>query len=216
VYVPAPDRYWHGDLGGAQIVVDTSWRSAPGLHPDVATRFYAACNHLSEAGAQLREVDLAAFDIAGDAAGVAQSVEAFDHHRQDLAERWDDYGAGVRCFLAMGAFYDGATYVRAQRVRAERAAALADQLADVDTVISPTVGLPAPLLTDDHAALIPLFFTKLWNAVGFPALSVPMGLTTRTDSVPDLPLGLQIAGLPRTDLTVLAIGAAFQNRTRAS
>jgi aspartyl-tRNA(Asn)/glutamyl-tRNA(Gln) amidotransferase subunit A len=211
VHAPAPMHCWRGDLRGVRIAVDSSWRSAPGLQSDVASGFEAACARLARAGAELHDVDLTPFDIAGDAAGVAQAVEVFDHHRHALAERWDDYGPGVRCFLAMGAFYDGATYVRAQRVRAERTSALADQLAGVDAVVSPTVGLPAPLLTDDHAALIPLFFTKLWNATGFPALSVPMGhgRPAGGPSSNTLPLGLQIAGLPRTDLTVLAIGAGL-------
>jgi aspartyl-tRNA(Asn)/glutamyl-tRNA(Gln) amidotransferase subunit A len=211
-FEPAPERYWHADLTGARVAIDSSWRSVAGVHDDLPRIVDQAAELMADLGARVEEIDLAPFGIAGDANAIAQSVEAFDQHRSGLASRWNDYGPGLRCFLAMGAFYDGAAYVRAQRVRAERSAALADALADVDAVISPTVGVTAPLLTDDHAALIPLFFTKLWNAVGFPALSLPWGHGRPSDgsSPMPLPLGLQIAGRPHTDLTVLAIGAGLR------
>lgn len=209
-HAPASERYWRGDLTGVRIAVDISWRSAPGIQDGIATSVDDAVQRLADAGAEVREIDLSPFDIAGDATAIAQSVEVFDHHRPNLATRWNDYGPGVRTFLAMGAFYDGAVYVRAQRVRAERATALAAKLADLDAVVSPTVGVSAPPLTDDHAALIPLFFTKLWNATGFPALSVPCGRVQPSDGSPlSLPVGLQIAGGPHRDLTVLAIGTAL-------
>ena len=176
-------------------MVDTSWRSAPGLHPDVPDAFDAACTHLSEAGAQLREIDLAPSTSPAMPRVSRNPSRPSITTAQDLAERWDDYGPGVRCFLAMGAFYDGATYVRAQRVRAERAAALADQLTDVRRRHLPHRRVAGAVADRHHAALIPLFFTKLWNAVGFPAVLGADGVTTRTDSVPALPLGLQIVGL---------------------
>ncbi len=49
----------------------------------------------------------------------------------------------------------------------------------------------------------------LFSVLGAPALSVPAGFT------PDgLPVGLQIVGPPRADMTVLQVGAAYEALTR--
>jgi aspartyl-tRNA(Asn)/glutamyl-tRNA(Gln) amidotransferase subunit A len=50
--------------------------------------------------------------------------------------------------------------------------------------------------------------TSYWNAVGNPALSVPMGL-----GAAQLPLGLQLIGRPFEEETVLRAGDAYQQVT---
>ena len=51
-------------------------------------------------------------------------------------------------------------------------------------------------------------FTAYWDAVGNPALVVPMGFTSA-----NLPLSLQIAGRPFEEATLLKIGDAYQRVT---
>jgi aspartyl-tRNA(Asn)/glutamyl-tRNA(Gln) amidotransferase subunit A len=48
----------------------------------------------------------------------------------------------------------------------------------------------------------------VWNATGFPALSVPMGFDGD-----GMPLGLQIIGVPFADATCLQVGHAYQQAT---
>jgi aspartyl-tRNA(Asn)/glutamyl-tRNA(Gln) amidotransferase subunit A len=51
-------------------------------------------------------------------------------------------------------------------------------------------------------------FTPYWNALGLPALTVPMGLTGE-----HLPVGLQIAGPAFHEDVVLRAGDAYQTVT---
>ena len=79
-------------------------------------------------------------------------------------------------------------------------------------LVSPTVDGPAPtfdaIAQDGPAALGTLMHTPYWNAVGNPALAVPMG----TDPA-GLPVSLHIAGRPFDDATVLRVGHAYQTAT---
>ena len=79
-------------------------------------------------------------------------------------------------------------------------------------LVSPTVDGPAPtfdaIAQDGPAALGTLMHTPYWNAVGNPALAVPMG----TDPA-GLPVSLHIAGRPFDDATVLRVGHADQTAT---
>jgi aspartyl-tRNA(Asn)/glutamyl-tRNA(Gln) amidotransferase subunit A len=78
-----------------------------------------------------------------------------------------------------------------------------------DAIVTPTAAFGAPKVEGmTFASIVGSMFTAVWNAVGFPALSVPMGFTAA-----GLPLGLQIACLPFADGTVLKIGDAFQHVT---
>ena len=80
-------------------------------------------------------------------------------------------------------------------------------LQGVDVIVTPTIGVPAPPLDADFVALMPLFFTGVWNVTGYPALSVPVR------PVGGLPVGMQIVGRPFDEATVLRVGDAYQRRT---
>jgi aspartyl-tRNA(Asn)/glutamyl-tRNA(Gln) amidotransferase subunit A len=112
--------------------------------------------------------------------------------------------------MATGAFVTSADYVQAQRVRRVGAAAVAELMQTrCNVIVTPTAAVGAPKVDGlDFATVVASVFTPVWNAVGFPALSVPMGFTAT-----GLPLGLQIAGLPYADATVLQVGDAYQQVT---
>jgi aspartyl-tRNA(Asn)/glutamyl-tRNA(Gln) amidotransferase subunit A len=62
--------------------------------------------------------------------------------------------------------------------------------------------------TADFAGVVGSVLTPIWNAVGFPALSVPMGFNAA-----GMPLGLQIITPPLADDLALRIGDAYQQLT---
>jgi aspartyl-tRNA(Asn)/glutamyl-tRNA(Gln) amidotransferase subunit A len=69
--------------------------------------------------------------------------------------------------------------------------------------------VPAPLLdgmTTETSAMRPNF-TSLWNLIGLPALSAPMGF------VEGLPVGLQIVGKAWDEATVFRVADAYQQLT---
>ncbi|MEA2588527.1 MAG: aspartyl-tRNA(Asn)/glutamyl-tRNA(Gln) amidotransferase subunit, partial [Actinomycetota bacterium] len=100
-------------------------------------------------------------------------------------------------------------YVQSQRVRQVGSQAMADLFETCDVVVTPTAGVGALTLADlDFESGMESVFTPVWNAVGYPAISVPMGFTAT-----GLPLGLQIAAAPLRDAIALKAGMAYQAAT---
>jgi Asp-tRNA(Asn)/Glu-tRNA(Gln) amidotransferase A subunit family amidase len=80
----------------------------------------------------------------------------------------------------------------------------------VDAIMMPAAATGATAYDDndglvDIGKLLSLLFMAYWNAMGYPALAVPMGFTAG-----GLPLFLQIAGRPFEESQVLKVGDAFQ------
>lgn len=193
-------------LAGVTVGVDRTWQAVAGLDPAVAPAFERALSRLRRAGATLVDATVvAARDVAERALRVVLAVESYAVHRERLRDEWQAYGKSVRRVLAAGAFIDAADYVDAQLALDHARAAAAASLGACDLVVSPTVGCAAPLLDIDFYQLMPYFFTQLYNALRWPAISVPMG-----NNAGGLPLGLQLAGRPGVDELVLSAAAAFE------
>ena len=176
--------------------------------PEVQAAVRRAVEVLAAAGARVREVRLPVYEQACSATLHVLTAEALAYHRRDLRSRWSDFGRPTRAALLTGALVGGADYVQAQRVRRHAVRALDDLFEDVDVVLGPTATGPAPKIDDlDFGAVVSMLQTTYWDAVGNPALSVPMG---RVDG---LPVGLQVVGRPFADRIVLDVGRAFQALT---
>jgi aspartyl-tRNA(Asn)/glutamyl-tRNA(Gln) amidotransferase subunit A len=178
------------------------------VDPTCTARFEAAVEVLADHGADVREVRLDWYPLVTFAGTVTVAGEAFAYHHDDLQARWNDYGRGARRALAMGALYDAADFVQAQRVRAFGVAEAGRLFERADVLVTPTIGLGAPLLDSDFWAMMAWTFTPAWNALGLPAMSVPMGLTDD-----GLPLGLQLIGPAFGEPAVLRVADAYQQHT---
>jgi aspartyl-tRNA(Asn)/glutamyl-tRNA(Gln) amidotransferase subunit A len=180
--------------------------------PSAGPAFEASLQTLAELGATLVDVTLPMFSEAVTASVVCAMSEAFAYHRPYLRSRPELYAASNRAVLPLGACFSGADYVQAQRIRRAAQRSLADLFADVDVIAMPGATRVAPNL--DDVLRSPIFemlhgvFTQYWDAVGNPALVVPMGFNDT-----GLPFGLQLAGQPFEDDLVLDVGAAFQHVT---
>ncbi len=93
-------------------------------------------------------------------------------------------------------------------MRAWGLATLRRVLGDCDVIVTPTIGVPAPRLTDDFWAMMQWTYTPAWNHLGTPAMSVPMGPIAG-----GLPSGLQVIGGRFDDATVLRVADAYQHVT---
>ena len=197
-----------GDLSGVRVGVERVHHGTQvGADPEVVARVEEAVKDLERAGAIVEEITIEHRQIADAATRVIMHTEAFTQHRPTLRDRWHDYGPFTRLLLTHGAFLSAADYVQAQRVRSLVRAEVKQLLKRVDVIVTPTVGVPAPRLDADFVALMPLFFTGVWNLTGNPALSLPVG------PVRGLPVGMQIVGRPFAEATVLRVGDAYQRRT---
>jgi aspartyl-tRNA(Asn)/glutamyl-tRNA(Gln) amidotransferase subunit A len=212
--VPVPDYLdaLDGSLAGVRIGVEHVHHFPEDGDPVARDCFDAAVAVLRELGASVVEVQLPYFAETNAAMMVTMAAEALAYHRQDMRARWGDYAAGTRQWVAAGALVSGADYVQAQRVRRAAQRDLQHLFAAVDVIVTPTAVCGAlPYAALDGAglgALMTKMFTSYWDAVGNPALVVPMGFTAD-----GLPLSLQIAGRPFDEAAVLRVGDAYQQAT---
>ncbi|MFI0482982.1 amidase [Actinomadura sp. 9N215] len=200
-----------GGAEGLRVGVPTRYfLDSPLLDGEVRTAVLRAADELADAGATLTYVVVPHAQEANDANNITFLSEAFAYHRQNLVDRWDEYGRSTRELLARAAFFTGADYVQAQRVRALFRRGLADVFAKVDVLLTPVSFTPAaPIATADlAAALFRPGFHGPWNASGLPSIAVPCGFAET-----GLPLSFQLVGRPFAESTVLRAADAYQRRT---
>lgn len=113
----------------------------------------------------------------------------------------------------------GRTVLKSGLLRAAQVDRVESRLLDYferyDVVITPTLATPAPRARRWHSrpwlanvlANVKFSpFTPLWNLVGWPAISVPMGLHPRSGT----PVAAQIAGPPGSEATILRLAAQIE------
>ena len=135
------------------------------------------------------------------------SREVADVHRELFAEYADQYGENVRAKVESCLAVTDADYERALARRNLYREQLAQAVADVDLVLTPTLVCVAPPAPADELALRGKL-TKLtfpFNATGWPALALPCG-----EAEDGLPASVQLAAPPGSDALVLAAGAALE------
>lgn len=202
-----------GDLTGVVVGVDRHPRFFPdNSDPLLAERFDNAVGVLAELGAELVDVSLPYYEEVSAALWTMMTSEALAYHRADLGARWEDYTALGRIHIARGAFFSGADYVQAARVRRVAQRHLAEVMEYADMIATPTAAVGAPasdaLSTPRTEDLFSTVFTGYWDAVGNPALVVPMGFGAE-----GLPLSLQLGGRPFGEAALLRAGDAYQCAT---
>ncbi len=161
--------------------------------PEVVATWRKGLAVLAAAGAELIEIDLPELEDLRVLNSTILALEAAAFHEPTLKTRLDDYGEFMRQRILAGYGYAPDAFVRAQQIRAivrRRCRALFDR---VDLVSTPTMPYGAPTLGTPASTA----FTAPFNVLGWPAITVPVGLTAE-----GLPLGLQLAGPPWDEATV--------------
>jgi aspartyl-tRNA(Asn)/glutamyl-tRNA(Gln) amidotransferase subunit A len=139
--------------------------------------------------------------------------EVADVHRDLFAEFADSYGDNVRtkverCLAVRDAEYENAVEIREDiRIEAE------EGMEGLDLLLTPTLAFVAPRLPVDDLEIREetIKFTLPFNALGWPALSLPCG-----PAEDGLPASLQIAGRPGADALVLAVGELVESLVRGN
>ncbi len=191
------DRLSAGDVAGLRIGVPR----AP-VAEDCAPEVRAACESAiaalaSEAGGEVREVELAGLDLAGVAAVLVGTTETIGFISPQLLNGLgEDLGPVNRALMKYRMLLPAAATARAQRVRALLRGELVRAFEQVDVIAWPTVPAVAPPLDAPLVELPSGTFAAdavnpraggLANLTGIPAISVPVGL-----SGDRLPIGLQL------------------------
>lgn len=199
-----------GSLAGLTIATDRARTvDRPGADPALAALFDAAVAELEAAGATIVDLSIPMYDELIDVTMMGWTAEVFAYQRNDLQSRWADYGGPTRMVMATGALFSAGDLMRIDRVRQIGRQQILAAMAGVDAIVTPTALTGAPVIEGtDLATVVGSVQTAVWNATGFPALSVPMGLGAE-----GLPIGLQVVTKPFEDALALRVGDAFQRRT---
>ena len=205
-----------GSVQGIRIGVPREYFDAP-LDWEVAEAVRAAIALLEQLGATVSEVSLPMFPDSQAISGTILMAEAAAYHRELLAKDGDKLDPAVRLRLEAGLFVSAADYLKAQQARAKFNREMAGLFQEVDLLAGPAEPITAPpiLATEvdiegqrvgTTAALTQ--YTRPYNISGAPAISLPCGF-----SESGMPIGLQLAGKPFAETTVLQAAYAYEQAT---
>ena len=178
-----------------------------GVDPETAAAVEGALADLEDLGARVEEVNIPSLEYASISNNVIMLSEAFSYHLPNLQSQPQNYGEDFIRRIYVGGLITASDYVQAQRVRNKVAKEFAQVLQDVDLIVMPTeLRPPATYEEFDLTTVIAgRSFMGPFSQAGMPAISVPCGFNQK-----GLPLGLQLAGKPFDEPTVLRAAYTYQ------
>jgi amidase len=159
---------------------------------------------LHQAECPVLELDAPGWDRATADTALLLVVEAWESNRDLVARDPEGIGTDVRDRLLSGATFDAAAVAAAWSGQRAWTAALAALLDRVDFLVTPTLSVFPPLLTDG-ATLLAGRCTLPVNLAGLPALSLPV----RTKG--PMPASIQVIGPAHSEERLLATGAWLES-----
>lgn len=218
VNLPLPDytKALTGELKGLRVGVLKDYFEAP-IDARVKEVFWKAMDQLRHLGVTLLEVSWPLYRYAMPIASVIQMVEATAYHQPLIRAHAREIDPTVRLRLEAGLFIPATQYVQAERARARFSEESLNLFEKADLLAGPTLPVTAfrigtPKIEIDGTAIgvIALLtqFTRPFNLNGFPALTLPCGFSEE-----GLPVGLQLAGRPYEESTLLRVAHAYEQST---
>ncbi len=184
------------------------------LDPDVESSVRGAIARAESLGAHITPVrlpDVAALNAVARMILLAEAAAGVEPHHADRAL----FGPDVLTLLDQGRLVPATDYINAQRLRRKMRREFDQLWNHVDCLVAPTTPNAAPRIGDTTVRLggrdedVRLATTRLVrgiNALGYPALSMPCGL-----SGAGLPIGLQIVAPAFDEALLLRVGAALED-----
>jgi aspartyl-tRNA(Asn)/glutamyl-tRNA(Gln) amidotransferase subunit A len=182
---------------------------------EVEMQVERAIAELAELGAQIVEFEVPNLAYGLGAIFAIELASSSAYHDRGLqrgatTEMADD----VRTLVEIGRLVSASDYLKAEQLRAQLMTDFKAVFERVDVVVTPTSPVTAwrhgqPSVTTGGVRESPLAaswrLTYPFNLTGSPALSLPCGFDSR-----GLPVGLQIAGKPFDEATVLRVAHAYE------
>jgi aspartyl-tRNA(Asn)/glutamyl-tRNA(Gln) amidotransferase subunit A len=183
--------------------------------PDVDAAIEAAIRFYRDAGARLVEFELPILRFGLGAIFAIELSSSTAYHSRNLASgAVAGFTDDVRTLVEMGRLVTGPDYLKAEQLRRVLIDNLAKVFADVDVIIGPTCPLTAwPIgewtvrvgAQDESVLAASWRLTYPWNLAGLPAISLPCGFDRD-----GLPIGLQLAGRPFDEMTLIRAAEAYE------
>jgi aspartyl-tRNA(Asn)/glutamyl-tRNA(Gln) amidotransferase subunit A len=165
-------------------------------------------------GAKIKSVrvpDVAALNAVARVILLAEASAVMEPYREPR----QSFGPDVLALLDQGRLLPATDYVNAQRLRRKLRLEFEKLWTDVDCLFLATTPITAPKIGarsvrlaggDEDVRLAATRLVRGINALGYPALSMPCGLSASA-----LPIGLQIVGPAFEEALILRIGAALED-----
>jgi aspartyl-tRNA(Asn)/glutamyl-tRNA(Gln) amidotransferase subunit A len=208
-FVPEP----HCEIRGLRVGVPENFYFDR-LDPDVERAVRGAIARAESLGATIRSVrvpDVAALNAIARVVLLAEAAAV----ALPALERRDQFGPDVLALLDQGRLVAATDYINAQRLRRAMRREYDRLWQDIDCFVTPTTPNTAPRIGETTVELggceedVRLATTRLVrgiNALGYPALSIPCGV-----SASGLPIGMQIIGPAFEECSILRVGAALED-----
>jgi aspartyl-tRNA(Asn)/glutamyl-tRNA(Gln) amidotransferase subunit A len=213
VAVPDYTRCLTGEMKGLRVGVPKEYLEVP-LDSQVKTTVWKAIDKLGQLGAVISDVSWPVYRYCTAISSAIQMAEATAYHSQLIRTHGSRIYPPVRLRLEAGFFLSASDYVQAQRARSLFYRESLDLFEKVDLLAGPTIpvtafriGTTRVNVGDKTAGVIGLLtqYTRPFNLNGFPAITVPCGFSDE-----GLPIGLQLAGRPLEEETVLKAAFAYE------
>jgi aspartyl-tRNA(Asn)/glutamyl-tRNA(Gln) amidotransferase subunit A len=183
------------------------------LQPDVKSCIDEALAVIRKLVAEVRDVQL---EVARHR--TVFDAEIYEYHQEMLTKTPELYDLHTLARVRRCAGISATNYLRAQRELEVQTRAAESVFEQVDVVITPTVPIAAPRISElqtlgepdlrDFETKYLLRNTAPFSVLYWPSVSVPCGFTSD-----GLPVGMQISGKPGADATVLHLAKAYEQAT---
>ncbi len=183
--------------------------------PDVDFAVERAIDDLAAAGAIISEFKIPRLEYGLAAIFAIELASSTAYHDISLRNgRVENFTPDVRTLVEIGRLVTAPDYLKAEQLRTLLMQDFAQALSKMDVIIGPTMPITAwksgqwrvPVGDRDTSVLSASWrYTFPYNLTGMPAISVPCGFDRQ-----GLPIGLQIAGRPFDETTVLRVAHAYE------
>jgi aspartyl-tRNA(Asn)/glutamyl-tRNA(Gln) amidotransferase subunit A len=186
------------------------------LSSEVEDAFHRFLERLRGMGVSVVEIEVKGIEKVREIWAPIRLGEAAAFHRRWFAATPSRYGEDLRRMIERGMAFSAVQYIEAQNSRPAMRKNFADALRGVDVLVTPTTQISAPRIGEEDFNLeggyIDIYsaLTKLtlpFNVVGFPAVTSPVEVMGA-----EMPVGVQLAGRPFEESTILRLAHQYQRR----
>ncbi len=214
--VPVPDyrKALDGDVRGMRVGVVRELLYSDVVETETREAVEKATNVLGELGASVEEVSVPLSRHAWTISSGLR-VEAPMTYWELVKNRLHEIGHDNRIGYLVGSIIPAQAYYKAQKLRELLRREVLEALERYDVLVTPTAGTaaikiePDPIIdSKEKVNRLPMLLTPAFSEASVPALSILCGFTSE-----DLPIGLQIAGKPFGEETILKVAYAYEQNT---